>query len=417
MVELSKTYPMPVHVLVLRYLTSLLLRTAAVCGALSLAVLVVGLAVEEGALGLERDVARGVDTFMRMFMGVVALGGVFGVLVVAAVIHDVFRREQRNALDALVDDGIATKEELPVEWQRSALGAAGVGSWVLSAFGVVLGPIGIITGFVTLADGDTEFGLAALGVSAAITVAAVLGIRALLRPKPSSAATLWEEEKPTLHPKEPGPGQKGKQAASREGLEHAPAILRRLDRLDRAARKAMGVASALLGACAVVIVALTLLRKPCRNCDTRSFGPGLEGFIDISLVIAVVLLLVGLVVLVAAAAMEGWVTLRLRGAVVEMAADRASKAPPWFLLRRLLLEESPMQALTGHLHTLGIVCLAFGVTGSLVTDAYPFTDWPALYPALCTIGGVLLLFHLSGWFFKREETRAQNEALLARWPE
>ncbi|GAB3816954.1 hypothetical protein GCM10028820_17080 [Tessaracoccus terricola] len=416
MVELSKTYPMPVHVLVLRYLTSLLLRTAAVCGALSLVVLVVGIAVEEGALGLERDVARGIDTFMRKFMGVVALGGVFGVLVIAAVVHDVFRREQRNALDALVDDGIATKEELPVEWQRSALGAAGVGSWILSAFAVVIGPVGVIASFMTLADGDTEFGFWALGVSAVIAVAGVLGIRALLRPKPSSAAALWENEKPTLHPQEPGPGQKGKQAASREGLEHAPPILRRLDRLDRAAWRAMGIAGALLTACAVVIVALTLLRKPCRNCDKRFFGPGLEGFIDVSLVVAVVLLLAGLVVLVSAAAMEGWVTLRLRGAVVAIAADRDSEAPPWFLLRRLLLEESPMQALTGHLHTLGIACLAFGVTGSLVTDVYPFTDWTAVYPALCTVGGVLLLFHLSGWFFKREETRAQNEALLARWP-
>ncbi|TRY18665.1 hypothetical protein FOJ82_05980 [Tessaracoccus rhinocerotis] len=429
MVELTRTYPMPLHVMVLRYVTTLLVRTAAVCGALFLVVLVLGLALEEDALPVAPEVASGLDAFLRMFMGVVGLGGIFGVLAIAAIAHDLYRREQRSTLDALVDDGIAIKEWPPVRWQREAIGDSLRGTMILSFFGVVLGPIALLAGIFTFDGSDLGFSLGTLGVALVITAASVLGIRSALRKTTSSARTLWGEAWPELHRLEPGrkysdgglqtlnKRERARTARAKARLEAAPPELVRLDRIDGVAATVMNTAAVVLGLCAAVVALLTLVRKPCRNCEERSFGETTEGLIDVAILAGAVLLLVGLVVLVLGTALEGWVTLRLRSTVLGMAADPASEAPPWFLLRRLLLEETPLESLTGHLHTVGATCLAFGIVGTLTGDVYPFDEWSALFPVLNTIGSILLLFHASGWFWNREPTRLQNEALLVRWPE
>lgn len=430
MLELTRTYPMPVHVMVLRYAKVFLFRTATVCGVLFLMVLVLALALEEDALPLDHEVSSGLDAFARMFIGVVGLGGVFGVLVLGAVMHDMYRREQRRALEELVEDGTAEKEWPPVAWQRPAIGESHTGIMILSFFGIVLGPLMFIAALFTFDSGDSGFSLGALGVSALVSAVSFLGLRSSMRTRTSSAEALWGDEQPEFHPQEPTPTKDSegnpqypgkrelaRMTKARASLESAPPELVRLDKLDAVATKMMGAAMALFGLCAAAVILLTVIRKPCRNCTERRFGEGAEGLIEVGLLVSVALLVVGVVALVVATVLEGWVTLRLRRTILEMAEDATSDAPPWFLLRRLLLEETPMQALTGHLHTLGITFLAFGFTASMVSDQYPLDEWKVVYPVLMTLGGVLLLFHLSGWFWKREATRKQNEALLARWPD
>lgn len=416
--------------MVLRYAKVFLFRTAAVCGALCLMVLVLALALEANALPLDYEVASGLDAFARMFIGVVGLGGVFGVLVLGAVVHDMYRREQRRALEELVEDGTADEEWPPVDWQRLAIGESRTGILILSFFGIVLGPLMLIAALFTFDSGDAGFSFGVLGVSALITGASFLGLRSSMRTRTSSAETLWGDERPAFHPQEPiptkdsdgnpqypGKREMARMTKARASLESAPPELVRLDKLDALATKVMGAAMALFGLCAAAVVILTMVRKPCRTCTERRFGEGAEGLIEVGLVVSVALLVIGVVALVVGTVLEGWVTLRLRSIILGMAEDPTSEAPPWFLLRRLLLEETPMQALTGHLHTLGITFLAFGLTASMVSGEYPLDEWSVMYPALMTLGGVLLLFHLSGWFWKREATLEQNEALLARWPD
>jgi len=103
-VENAHTYPMPLHVTVLRFLSKLLGRTAIVCAALSGLLVIFGIALEEDALSLEYDIASGLDAYLRMAMGVIALGGGFGVAIVLAFVHDLYRRAQRKALDRIVED-------------------------------------------------------------------------------------------------------------------------------------------------------------------------------------------------------------------------------------------------------------------------------------------------------------------------
>ncbi|MCC2593623.1 hypothetical protein LKO27_09415 [Tessaracoccus sp. OS52] len=429
MVELARTYPMPPHVVALRFLLTILARTAIVCGVISLVVLVFGIAVEEGALGLDYDVAQGIDAYLRSFMGIVALGGGFGLGLLAAIAHDIYRREQRKVLNRVVEDGAGRRNEIPVDWQRRAISESRLGSMILSGFAAVLGPIVVISGIVmVVGDDDVPFALGALAVGAVMSWVGIVGLRAAFRDKGGAAQELWAKKLPPLHPNEParrydsdgnlqkvGARELAATAEAKSALAAAPEAVRRLAGLDRLAGIVMNLSLGLFLASGLITTGIVLLRQPCRECDPRTFDVGVEALIDSALLLTSVLTIIGVGVLVAATVVEVLVTLRLRRTFLELAADPDSPAPPWYLLRRLLLEEAPMQSLTGHLHTVGVLCLALGLTGLVTSDVYPFSDWTRLYPLLCTVGGILLLFHASGWFWQRDRTLRENDSLRERW--
>ena len=85
------------------------------------------------------------------------------------------------------------------------------------------------------------------------------------------------------------------------------------------------------------------------------------------------------------------------------------------VLREVLLEETPLQSLIGHLHTVAVICLAVALSIQITPDLGLLFDAHALVAPLATTGGLLLLFYVSAWFWRRGETLRENQALLKRW--
>lgn len=432
MIEQAHTYPMPPHVTVLRFLTQFLGRTIIVCAAISLLVIPGGLLLEEHVLDIPYQLESGLDKYLRMFMGIVMLGGVFGLAVVLAIVNDIYRACQKRILDRIVENADEVPlQGPPVGWQRTALSEGRIGTAILGLFGVVIGPCAVIAAIILMVEEprDARSYQVLVLVSITITVLSIIAISSYFKAKSGPAQELWKGARPELVRREPSPEHdadgnvtnsgKRDQANSRknrEALANSPANLQLLARIDAIAGKVLAgsIWGFVIGGMAVI--GLAMLRQPCRMCEQISHGPALEWFIDAGLLVANILLFGGLVLLLVSTVFEAVVVLRLRRTVVDLAADPKAPSPPWFLLRRLILEESPLAPLTGHLHTAAVACAAFGVTAWFTRDEYPMYLAADAIPWLLTLAGMLALFHTSAWFWKRPETLEQNRMLLERWP-
>lgn len=428
MVEYSKTYPMPADVTILRFVNTLLQRTIWVCAALGLMLLVLGLGLEEGTLPLESSVKRGWDAFFRMAIGILGLGGVFGLMVVNTVVHDLLMRRIRHVLNGCADDD-ANRNSVPVQWQRRAIETKAATSpylGVLGAFGLVLGPILIITGIWFLIERD-DFAIESIVAGAAMTAAGWFGIKGF-KEASGPAVELWGHRLPKLHPREPHRryDEDGElQAPTRSELADsevakqeivlAPERMRRLALLDRIADR-LGTVS--LWAFAVTTLALSLgvfIRQPCQDCTPRTYGEDGEAFIDGLITVATWAMVLALATLVASVLVRGVGHLLLRREVAHLAAQPTSRRPPWYLLREFILEESPLESLTQHLHTVGIASLGVGLSGILAAPHYPFSEWQSVFQMLVALGASLLVLYAASWFWNRGTTAQQGELLRDRW--
>lgn len=409
MLELAHTYPMPVAVRVLRHLSRVLARTMGVSAVLLGAGFVVSVGLDNGIFG-PQSMARGaLQRYVSNWTLVAGVGGILGVGLLLVPIRYTQHTVQRRALNRIAAD--EANMQVPVAWQRAALSgkrASSVMMWLgipLLAFFGLISPVAW-----TVWRDDPHIGSIIVFVGS--VVLAFLGLVMTVagaRKTDGPARRRWGDARRRLHPYEDAARKKGPAPVSGAASLHA------LARLDSWADWLHLIATIAYGAALIAAVG-TWFARSCDDGTCRDYSPVVETLLDGLLILSIGSLVLAFLSLAAAAVPSVMVSLRQRPTMIQIAADPASTMPPWPLLRQVILEEAPAQTALGWLHTGAITVLAVGVAGLRTGPEYPISDLYPAFPLLTTTAGVLLLFHTSGWFWRRARTMAENEALLARWP-
>lgn len=431
MVEIARTYPMPIAVHLFRHVSKVLERAAMVCGILALCAYFLIIAHNDGVFGFEGAARAGIDRFLTTWFVVVLAGGVAAPLFLSLVTRLVQHMVQRRALNAIASDR-SLGDEKPVSWQHAALRRKRA-SAPLMVLGIVLlvffGLFTIVA--VSLLNTEPEVHIGhwivfwgALGLTVIGLVMFLLGRVRVKGP----ALDLWGREAPSTHHWEPArqydddgrsvaPSRHLIAASPRDrlALEGAAAPVVTLARLDKAATWAKFLA--ILPALVVFLSGGTgVVMRNCDTCVGRTHPPATEAFIDTTLRVGIGALALLAVLLLVGCALDTVFAVRLRPTLIAQASNLAAPRPPWHLLREALREEVPRQSVLGSVHTAAVICLTIGAAGLRTGPEYPLGDVFWVFQLLTTISGLLLLFHASAWFRHRVRTRAENEYLLRRWP-
>lgn len=411
-VELTRTYPMPVGVVVLRFVAFFLQRTALIAG------IALGIPLGLGILGtrlgsdLLTDVPPAVDEFLLRWLAVTAI--VAGAaLALGWVVGDVFRGTVRRTLDRFAA-APETDLDFPVEWQRRAVRRGRKGPR-LAVVGVLLLLAG---GFLLLVALLELEGLLAVltGLVAAVPMVAggLMAVFGLLRRRGPAVERWGGRDWAPLDPREPRRrfNSDGEQMsvdtlglknarADKEALRASPPALRRSSALWSVSRWLFAGAASTFVLGIIIAWGVT---------ELDNLVSGRNAF-----TVVLVLFILTVVMAAAGAITSTLGTRTLRQTILAIAARPDAPAPPWHLLRLVLLEEYPLQALTNHLHTLGTLSILVGITGNSLGDVSGIGALGPLWTLLTTLGGVAWLFHASGWFWRRRVTSEQNTYLHRRW--
>lgn len=409
MLELAHTYPMPITVRVLRHLSRVLARTMGVSAVLLGAGFIVSVGLDNGIFG-PQSMARGaLQRYVSNWMLVTGAGGILGVGLLLVPIRYAQHTGQRRALNRIAGD--EANWQIPVNWQRAALAGKRASSLMMWAGIPLLAFFGLISPVAWAVWRDDPH-IGSIIVFVGSLVLAFLGLVMTVagaRKTDGPARRLWGDVTLRPHPYE---------AAARKGapdpVSGTPA-LQALARLDNWADWLHLIATLAYGAALIAAVG-TWFARSCDEGACRGYSPGVETLLDGVLLLSIGSLVLASLSLAGAIAPSVMVSLRQRQTMIQIAGDPTSTMPQWQLLRQVVLEEAPAQTALSWLHTAAVTFLAVGVAGMRTGPEYPIGDLYPAFPLLTTAGGVLLLFHTSGWFWRSTRTRAENEALLERWP-
>lgn len=410
-IDRGHTYPMPLWLQLIRWFRSILLVSIATNAAVLVLTVILGLALTEtDAVPLPWQLVDAIDEFSRLFLGVASLIGLFGFAIIFAVVHDVYWACLRWHLGRFTED-VGNRRQVPVDWQRASYGpdADGTsllvlypGTFILSLFGYVLGPIVALTSVIMIVqDDDVEFSLVVLLVGV-LFVLVPLGVRRVLKRVPESKAkAFWGDAKA---------GQF--QPRSKQG-DCSPALAR-LVAMSAKTERVAGVLATIAALSFLPTAIATFITQPCRGCEPRDLsdlGQSLVGFLaGAAGWIAVLTLIPMLVAFVVGAVLR----YRLRQQLLTDAAGEGTNMPPWPVLNWVLLEEAPLIRFFALSHVVGLFLFEIGIAGLLFENSALQIDdgvWWALFRA----GAGLIAFGGVFWWFGRGRVAEERELLMNRW--
>ncbi|MGA4508628.1 hypothetical protein ACQB6R_08940 [Propionibacteriaceae bacterium G1746] len=212
--------------------------------------------------------------------------------------------------------------------------------------------------------------------------------------------------------------QQAKKAAASQGRRPIPGWLRVL-------RVAARVAGVLVGVGVVVTAGLVMLgvgaRKPCRTCDERTFGEGIEltldrfwmGIVVLAILVAVIILVHGLL-----GALSNGLTRRVLLQRIER-GDVDDARPEQQVLAQTVGEESGPWDRIGHFASLwGPTPLALGACWWLVgrVGHTQYVETPAPGQWLLGVGAVMTIVMVVSAVLSEVTNPAQRDAIREAWP-
>ncbi|UFU03192.1 hypothetical protein LQF12_00840 [Ruania suaedae] len=391
---------------------STLLPVAAGCGVMFLAIVVLGLAMEEGALIEDYELRQGLDAWARMAVGIVTAAAAAAGLLAGVADAAMHLAGARGLARAGESEDATDRVPVPAQW-RLLEGTVGSALVVFLAWTLGLGAIAVVM-FVVVAfeDADDPVGWIAAGVAVGVCLASWSGIvlvRRVLRPAHARAA----ERARAAWPR-PARDRAFGRAARITGAGGTQQQRSGPERVGHWLSRVGGVLLAVVGA--LVMLGISVRQPGGRFGEPVSYDEGVESAMDGLFTVIVVLGVCGGLLTLGGLLVGALARTAERATVHAAVADPLADRPdPALLARHSAPTSLDVAELLAGLGGAGLVAaISAGIVAA--GGSVPFAGTEPLVRLVLWCSLAALGFALVAQLLERVLGRGSRNRVLRRWP-